>query len=151
MPESARWEEANERRRAARAQQQSGAVLDGVDAALTRFTVTDMFLDRSVRPRLIAAFLMMLSVTFGFWGVATFVPTYVGTVAAKAGLSAPHLLGGGRAARHRGRHLRLYHPRLPRRRDRPQADGDALLRDVPDADAGRLYVGAGAWAHCWSR
>jgi hypothetical protein len=32
---------------------------------------------------------MMLSVTFGFWGVATFVPTYVGTVAAKAGLSAP--------------------------------------------------------------
>src|ERR1700740_2252134 len=48
-----------------------------------------MFLDRSVRPRLIFAFLMMLSVTFGFWGVATFVPTYVGAVAAKAGLSAP--------------------------------------------------------------
>ena len=44
---------------------------------------------------------MMLSVTFGFWGVATFVPTYVGTVAAKAGLSAPYysavagLLGTG--------------------------------------------------------
>ena len=89
MPESTRWEEANERRRAARAQQQSGIALEGVDAALTRFTVTDMFLDKSVRPRLIAAFLMMLSVTFGFWGVATFVPTYVGTVAAKAGLSAP--------------------------------------------------------------
>ncbi len=89
MPKSTRWEEANERRRAARAQQQSGIALEGVDAALTRFTVTDMFLDKSVRPRLIAAFLMMLSVTFGFWGVATFVPTYVGTVAAKAGLSAP--------------------------------------------------------------
>jgi len=89
MPESARWEEANERRRAVRAQQQSGVALEGVDAALTRFTVTDMFLDKSVRPRLIAAFLMMLSVTFGFWGVATFIPTYVGTVAAKAGLSAP--------------------------------------------------------------
>jgi MFS family permease len=60
-----------------------------------------MFLDKSVRPRLIAAFLMMLSVTFGFWGVATFVPTYVGTVAANAGLSAPYysavagLLGTG--------------------------------------------------------
>ena len=26
--------------------------------------------------------------TFGFWGFATFIPTYVGTVAAKAGLSA---------------------------------------------------------------
>ncbi len=101
MPESARWEGANQRRRAARAQHRSGVVLDGELAALTRFTVADMFLDRSVRRRLVVAFLMMLSVTFGFWGVATFVPTYVGTVAAKAGLSAPHyvalagLLGTG--------------------------------------------------------
>jgi MFS family permease len=101
MPESSRWEEANERRRAAREQQRSGAALAEADVALARFTVTDMFLDKSVRPRLIAAFLMMLSVTFGFWGVATFVPTYVGGVAAKAGLSAPYysaiagLLGTG--------------------------------------------------------
>jgi len=101
MPESARWEDANERRRETRAQQRSGVALAGEAAALTRFTVTDMFLDRTVRPRLIAAFLMMLSVTFGFWGVATFVPTYVGTVAARAGLSAPYysalagLLGTG--------------------------------------------------------
>jgi MFS family permease len=101
MPESTRWEDANQRRRAAHALRRSGVALDGESAALTRFTVTDMFLDRSVRPRLIAAFLMMLSVTFGFWGVATFVPTYVGTVAAKAHLSAPYyaavagLLGTG--------------------------------------------------------
>jgi len=101
MPESARWEEPNARRRAVRAQQRAGASLEGVDAALTRFTFADMFLDKSVRPRLIVAFLMMLSVTFGFWGVATFVPTYVGTVADKAGLSAPYysavagLLGTG--------------------------------------------------------
>ena len=101
MPESSRWEDANERRRAARELRRSGAALHGENAALTRFTVTDMFLDKSVRPRLITAFLMMLSVTFGFWGVATFVPTYVGTVAAKAGLSAAHysavagLLGTG--------------------------------------------------------
>jgi MFS family permease len=89
MPESARWEATNERRRAARAQRQSGVMLDGESAALARFTVTDMFLDRSVRRRLIPAFAMMLSVTFGFWGVATFVPTYVGTVASKMGLDAP--------------------------------------------------------------
>jgi MFS family permease len=101
MPESTRWEETDKRRRAARAQQRDGADLQGVDAALTRFTISDMFLDKSVRPRFITAFLMMLSVTFGFWGVATFVPTYVGTVAAKAGLSAPYyvavsgLLGTG--------------------------------------------------------
>src|SRR5438132_5983394 len=64
IPESPRWEEANERRRAAHAQKESGAVLEGVDAALTRFTVVDLFTDRSVRRPLILSFLMMLSVTF---------------------------------------------------------------------------------------
>jgi MFS family permease len=101
MPESTRWEEAHARRRQARAQQRSGVALEGLDEAMTRSTITDMFTDKSVRPRLVAAFLMMLSVTFGFWGVATFVPTYVGTVARQAGLSAPYyaavagLLGTG--------------------------------------------------------
>ncbi len=101
MPESTRWEGANQRRRAAQAQQRSGAVLEGEAAALTRFTLTDMFLDKSVRRRLVAAFMMMLSVTLGFWGVATFIPTYVGAVAAKMGLSAAYysavagLLGTG--------------------------------------------------------
>jgi MFS family permease len=93
IPESPRWEEANERRRFAHAQRQSGAELEGVDAALTRFTVVDLFSDRSVRRPLIFAFLMMLSVTFAFWGVGTFIPTYVGSVAAKAGLSAPEWAG----------------------------------------------------------
>ncbi|HVH76093.1 MAG TPA: MFS transporter [Stellaceae bacterium] len=89
IPESPRWEEANQRRRLAHAQRQSGAVLEGVDAALTRFTVHDLLTDQSVRRPLIFSFLMMLSVTFAFWGVATFIPTFVGGVAAKAGLSAP--------------------------------------------------------------
>jgi len=39
--------------------------------------------------------LMMLSVTFAFWGVGTFVPTYVGSVAAKNGLSAAEWSGLG--------------------------------------------------------
>ena len=69
---------------------QSGAALEGEHAALNRFTVVDMFLDRSIRRRLVLAFIMMLSVTFGFWGVATFVPTYVAGVARHMGLSAPY-------------------------------------------------------------
>ena len=68
MPESSRWEEANERRRMAHAQRRSGVALEGVDAALTRSTVVDMFTDPMIRRRLVPAFLMMLSVTFGFWG-----------------------------------------------------------------------------------
>jgi MFS family permease len=93
IPESTRWEEANERRRFAQAQKQSGAVLEGVDAALTRFTVVDLFTERSVRRAFVCSFLMMLSVTFAYWGVGTFIPTYVGSVATKAGLSAPYYSG----------------------------------------------------------
>ena len=46
MPKSSRWEDANERRRAGARNAAQRAVLDGEAAALTRFTVTDMFLDR---------------------------------------------------------------------------------------------------------
>jgi MFS family permease len=90
IPESPRWEQASERRRAAHALRRSGAALDGEDHALTRFTVHDLFADRTVRRSLIGAFLMMLSVTLAYWGVGTFIPTYVGSVAAKSGLSAPY-------------------------------------------------------------
>jgi len=91
IPESPRWEEANNRRRFAHAERQRGAELQGVDAALTRATIVDLFTEPSVRWRLIGAFLMMLSVTFAFWGVATFIPTYVGNFAKAAGYSAPAL------------------------------------------------------------
>src|SRR4030095_6558783 len=87
IPESLRWERSNERRRAARALRRSGAAPDAESAVLTRFTVIDLFADRTIRRPLIASFLMMLSVTFAFWGVGTFVPTYVGSGAAKSGLS----------------------------------------------------------------
>src|SRR5579863_5782464 len=93
IPESPRWEQSNERRRAARALRASGGALDNETAALNRFTVTDLFAEKTVRRALIASFLMMLSVTFAFWGVATFIPTYVGGVAAKLGGSAPEFAG----------------------------------------------------------
>jgi MFS family permease len=115
-------------------------VLEGVDAALTRFTVADLFLDKSVRPRLIAAFLMMLSLTFGFWRVATFVPTYVGTVASKMGLDAPHyaavagLLGTG-VAICGFITLGFLADAIGRK-----PDGDTVLHDVPGADPSGLSV-----------
>ena len=101
MPESGRWQAANARRRQAHELRKSGVALEGEHAMLARFTVVDLFASKNVRGRLIGAFLMMLSVTFGFWGVATFVPTYVGIVATKMHLSAPYysaiagLLGTG--------------------------------------------------------
>jgi MFS family permease len=90
IPESPRWERSNERRQAAQAARRSGAALTGEDLGLSRFTVVDLFTEPAIRRPLVLSFLMMLSVTFAYWGVGTFIPTYVGSVAAKAGLSAPY-------------------------------------------------------------
>jgi MFS family permease len=95
VPESPRWERSNERRRAAHALRRSGAALDGESAVLTRFTMVDLFAERTIRRPLVASFLMMLSVTVAFWGVGTFIPTYVGAVAAQSGLSAAEWSGLG--------------------------------------------------------
>ena len=85
IPESPRWQRSNIRRAEARDLLRRGAELVGEHAALTRFTLVDLFADSTVRRPLICSFLMMLSVTFAFWGVGTFIPTYVGSIAAKAG------------------------------------------------------------------
>jgi MFS family permease len=88
VPESPRWEESHRRRRAAYDLRRQGAALDGENAALVRFTLVDMFAEPAVRMRLFLTFVMSLSVTIGYWGVSTFVPAYVGSVATAAGLPA---------------------------------------------------------------
>jgi MFS family permease len=93
IPESPRWMRSNERRCEARDLKRHGAELSGERVALTRFTLIDLFSDRTVRGPLIGSFLMMLSLTLAFWGVGTFIPTYVGTVAARAGLPAAQWAG----------------------------------------------------------
>src|SRR5215470_2563273 len=89
IPESPQWEESNKRRRAAYDLRRQGAALKGEDAALVRFTLVDMFAEPAVRGRLLLTFVMSLSVTIGYWGDTTFVPSYVGSVASAAGLPAP--------------------------------------------------------------
>jgi MFS family permease len=89
IPESRQWEASNKRRRAAYDLRRQGAALDGENAALVRFTLVDLFAERAVRSRLLLTFVMSLSVTIGYWGVSTFVPSYVGSVADAAGLPAP--------------------------------------------------------------
>jgi MFS family permease len=88
IPESTIWQESNQRRRSAVARRRDGASLDAADQALARFTLHDMIADRAVRPRLIAALLMSFATTLGWWGITSWVPPFVGSVAAKAGLSA---------------------------------------------------------------
>src|SRR6478672_10277463 len=93
IPESPRWEESNRRRRAAHDLKRQGAALQGENAALVRFTLVDTFAEPAVRTRLILTFLMSLSVTIGYWGVSSFVPSYFGSVATAAGLPAQRWVG----------------------------------------------------------
>jgi MFS family permease len=93
IPESLRWERARERRRTAREHRRSGAVLGLEDRALARFTFVDLFSDTAVRPPLIIALLMTTSTIVAWWGVSSWIPPYVGSVAAKASLAAPQWAG----------------------------------------------------------
>ena len=88
IPESRRWEEIRGRRDAARRRKQSGAVLEEHERALARFTLADVFAVPELRRRTIVALLMSFATTFGWWGISSWVPPYIASVAAKAGLAA---------------------------------------------------------------
>ena len=88
MPESELWEKANAEREAAQARKDAGQTLSAADAKLTRFTLTDLFTDKETRGRTLILFLMSLTTTVGFWSISTWVPPYIGSVAARAGMQA---------------------------------------------------------------
>jgi MFS family permease len=88
IPESAPWQRANEQRQAARERQKGGAQLGAEEQALTRFTIVELFSDPEIRRRTILAFMCSLTTTLAWWGISTWVPPYIGSVAAKAGLPA---------------------------------------------------------------
>jgi MFS family permease len=89
IPESPRWEQANLRRQAALERERSGALLQAHERALTRFTLLELFAEREVRRRTLIAFAMSLATTLAWWGISAWLPPYVASVAAKAGLSGP--------------------------------------------------------------
>jgi MFS family permease len=89
IPESPVWERTHQRRRMAMERKKKGATLNAEDHALTRFTLAELFADPPVRRRLIITFVMSLATTLAWWGISSFVPPYVASVAAKAGLPGP--------------------------------------------------------------
>jgi MFS family permease len=87
ISESKIWEESNQKRRAALELKRSGTTL-GEDAdKLTRFTLLDLFTDPSLRRRTIVVFLMSLTTTIGFWGISTWVPPFISSLAVKKGFN----------------------------------------------------------------
>ena len=88
IPESRPWRRTDASRRRARERAQSGVALGAEERALTRFTLSDLFADPQHRRHAILAFLLSLTTTLAWWGISTWVPPFVGSVAAKAGLPA---------------------------------------------------------------
>jgi len=86
IPESERWERVDEQRRTASQRARSGAALNAEEQALVRFTVADLFAEPEIRRRVILTFLMSLASTFAFWGISTWIPPYIASVATAAGL-----------------------------------------------------------------
>ena len=89
IDESAVWQQTDARRREARSRKASGAVLSAEETALNRFTVADLFAEPETRRRTILVFLMSLTTTLAWWGISSWVPPYIASVAAKNGLPGP--------------------------------------------------------------
>jgi MFS family permease len=85
IPESALWEKADAKRRIALEQKRSGQVLAASEEKLARFTLFDLFSDPTIRRQTIIVFLMSLTTTVGFWGISTWVPPFVASIAAASG------------------------------------------------------------------
>jgi MFS family permease len=86
IPESAKWEQAQEQRVDALARRRSGATLTAEEHALTRFTAADLFASPELRRRTIIALLLSFATTLAFWGVSSWLPPYAASLAAKANL-----------------------------------------------------------------
>jgi MFS family permease len=86
IDESEVWKQTDVRRREARARKDSGAVLTAEEQGLNRFTVADLFAEPETRRRTILVFFMSLTTTLAWWGISSWVPPYVASVATKAGL-----------------------------------------------------------------
>ena len=86
IDESPAWRQVAALRREARSRMQKGTALAAGDRALIRFTVADLFAEPETRRRAILVFLMSLSTTLAWWGISSWVPPYIASIAAKADL-----------------------------------------------------------------
>lgn len=88
VPESDDWLRVAEERDRVRDVKATGVTLSEEDASLSRFTLVDLFRDPTLRKRTLVAVFMSLTTTLGWWGISTWVPPYIGSVAGHSGLRA---------------------------------------------------------------
>jgi len=83
VPESERWKGAQRQRSDLR--QRDAAELTDHERSFTTFTLRAILADPKLRRLTILGSLMSLVTTLGWWGISTWVPAYVGTIAGGAG------------------------------------------------------------------
>ncbi|MGP4014542.1 MFS transporter [Saccharopolyspora sp. 5N708] len=84
VPESERWTKVRNRRTQLRGQDE----LSEADRSYTRFTLGQIMVDPRLRRLTILGSIMSTVTTLAWWGISTWVPAYVGSVAAREGHSA---------------------------------------------------------------
>ncbi|HTJ24746.1 MAG TPA: MFS transporter, partial [Candidatus Limnocylindria bacterium] len=87
IEEPALWKAADQRRRDARAALQRGEKISSVEEQAARFTLSELFADPKARKYTIFALLGSMTTTLGWWGISSWVPPYVGSLAATHGLA----------------------------------------------------------------
>jgi len=78
--------ESDRRRRAVTAAQNRGEHLDEASRQLARFTLVDLFANPRTRRLTIIALMMSTTTTLAWWGISSWVPAYISSVAANEGL-----------------------------------------------------------------
>lgn len=79
------WTDADDRRREARKRKRAGQTLDREDTALTTFTMTHIFADPVLRPRVLKLLVLATVTLGGWWAVSTLVPQFGAGMAALHG------------------------------------------------------------------
>ena len=85
VPESDKWTKVAGRRTSLQAQ--SDATLSDEERTYTKFTLRQILADPKLRRLTILGSIMSTVTTLAWWGISTWVPAYVGTIAAKDGHS----------------------------------------------------------------
>jgi MFS family permease len=85
--EPRQWVESDRRRREALAARTRDEVAADSADRQTRFTLADLFANRHTRRLALMAFAMSSATTLGWWGISSWVPPFVASVAAAQGLS----------------------------------------------------------------
>jgi MFS family permease len=86
ISEPEKWTAADRARRAAVAAKAAGTD-DAHDDELTKFTLAQLFTEPRYAKLTITALLMSLTTTVGWWGISTWVPPYVASLALEHGLN----------------------------------------------------------------